>query len=302
MVRGVVIGVDAGGTKTAFRREAAGGADPVRGSGAGVNVQRDGLGASAAVLGDLLASALADVEPDQVRAVCLGVSGAGRQEDQAALRDAVLARLQAALPLFVVHDAEIALEAAFGADSGAICIAGTGSVVYGRTGGGQLLRTGGWGARLGDEGSGTAIGRDALRAVARHLDGGPRTALTALVADHLGLCTADDLIRWTYREDGAFASLVPLVLQAAPTDPVVDALLHLQADLLIQEVRRLAQNAGLRPRLAFFGGLSGEPVYRACLNAALRRHLPRWQQVETAAEPVDGAVLRAQRWAEERTR
>jgi N-acetylglucosamine kinase-like BadF-type ATPase len=301
-VPGALIGVDAGGTKTALRLLAPDRPEPLALAGPGVNLQRDGADRCVGALAAILEAALEKVGAGRVEAVCLGVSGAGREQEQTSLRDALAARLGSpGLPMLVVHDAEIALEAAFGAGSGAIGIVGTGSVAYGRTADGRVIRAGGWGARLGDEGSGTAIGRDALRAVARHLDGGPCTGLTALFAEHLGLRTDDDLIRWTYRETGAFASLVPLVLQAAPTDPIADALLRLHADLFLQDVRLLASrpSAEITPRLAFFGGVSGEPVYRAHLNAAFRRHLPRWQQVETTAEPVEGAVRRARRWAEE---
>ena len=303
----VYIGVDAGGTKTALRRLGPDETGARAAAGPGVNLQRDGLGQSATVLADLLRPLLnlRDGEHsggEEVRAVCIGVSGAGREEEQAALGDAIRQRLERPdLPLLVTHDAVLALEAVFGAGSGAVCIAGTGSVVYGRTQSGEVLRTGGWGALLGDEGSGTAIGQQAARAVARAFDGGPPTALTGLFAQHHGIHSAADLIRQTYREHRPFAALAPLVLHAAATDPIADAVLRQQADLLLQDVRRLASRAGdaLAPRLAFLGGLAGEPAYRAYLDTARRRHLPRWQQVEATAEPVDGALRLAQRWADE---
>ena len=299
------IGVDAGGTKTALRLSGPAGPAQPDALGPGVNLQRDGLEQSATVLADLLRPALEALAPDQPVSACAGVSGAGRASDQTALREAIRTRLgRPDLPLLVTHDAELALEAVFGAESGTACIAGTGSVVYGRTRNGEILRAGGWGARLGDEGSGTAVGQAAARAVARALDGGPATSLSDLFAEHVGLRTPDDLIRWTYREDGAFARLAPLVLQAAATDPVADAILLAQSDLLIQDVRRLASRAAdrLAPRITFLGGLAGEPVYRRYLNAALRRHLPRWTAVEATAEPVEGAVRRARRWAAEGAR
>ena len=304
-MRTVLIGVDAGGTKTALRCDDPAAPRRPDQTAPGVNLQRDGLEASAAVLAGLLGPVLQHIPPARLQAVCLGVSGAGRDEEQRALRDAVRARLgMPDVPLFVTHDAEIALEAVFGAKSGTITIAGTGSVVYGRTQQGEIVRAGGWGARLGDEGSGTAIGQAAARAVARAFDGGPPTALVGLFAARVQIRCAADLLRWTYHAHGAFAELAPLVLHAAPSDAVADGILRLQSDLLLQDVRRLAQQAGdgLAPRLAFLGGLAGEAVYQAYLNAALRRHLPRWQAVEAAAEPVEGAVRRARRWALERSR
>ena len=78
-------------------------------------------------------------------------------------------------------------------------ICGTGSIVYGRTVTGELLRAGGWGYLFGDEGSGYAIGIAALRAVMRAYDGrGRETLLSELVLGRYGLHTPPELIQAIY--------------------------------------------------------------------------------------------------------
>ena len=79
----------------------------------------------------------------------------------------------------IVNDATAALVGGTGHPFGVVCVAGTGSIAFGVNRAGERARAGGWGHLLGDEGSGYAIGLEALRAVCRASDGrGPQTALT----------------------------------------------------------------------------------------------------------------------------
>ena len=72
--------------------------------------------------------------------------------------------------LLVCSDFEIALRGAMN-EPGGILIAGTGSVAFGINERGMKARVGGWGHLIDDEGSGYAIGRDALAAAVRTEDG-----------------------------------------------------------------------------------------------------------------------------------
>ena len=81
--------------------------------------------------------------------------------------------------------------------------------------GGETARAGGWGWRLGDEGSGYDIGHRALIAALRDHDGrGPATLLTESIRGALSLGTIDELVDLTYRgnmgseEVAALAGLV----------------------------------------------------------------------------------------------
>ncbi|HPS81896.1 MAG TPA: BadF/BadG/BcrA/BcrD ATPase family protein, partial [Candidatus Limiplasma sp.] len=70
----------------------------------------------------------------------------------------------------LVGDQESALYGAVG-PYGAVLVAGTGSICYGRNRQGDTARSGGYGYLVDDEGSGYAIGRDILTAVLRAGDG-----------------------------------------------------------------------------------------------------------------------------------
>jgi len=68
-------------------------------------------------------------------------------------------------------------------------VAGTGSVVMGKSPDGSTISIGGWGRVIGDEGSGYYIGLEALKAVSREIDGGGKAGLPC--RGHLGSgCTS----------------------------------------------------------------------------------------------------------------
>ena len=101
-------------------------------------------------------------------------------------------------PLSIVGDQEIALSGAI-QGHGAVLIAGTGSICFGRDQLGNFFRVGGYGYRIDDEGGGFAIGREILTAVVRAADGRARpTLLTELVFNTLHLKDIGGLITWLY--------------------------------------------------------------------------------------------------------
>jgi N-acetylglucosamine kinase-like BadF-type ATPase len=294
------IGLDAGGTKTALRAEGAGGA--FERTGPGVNVRRDGHEAAVRVLAALVREALAAHPGHALGGVAAGVAGAGDEADarqiERGLREALA--LDPGIPLAVVHDAEIALEAAFGEGTGIVVIAGTGSIVYGRTTDGTTLRAGGWGRRLGDDGSGTALGRAALRAACAHRDGGPPTSLTVHLAEAHGLDSLDALLRWVYDGKGDLAALAPLLLSATEAgDTVANEILDRETDALAQQAAWVARRAGgrLEKRVSLLGGLVEEATYRQALLQALAHRLPGWFVAPCECEPVEGAVRLARRFS-----
>jgi N-acetylglucosamine kinase-like BadF-type ATPase len=88
--------------------------------------------------------------------------------------------------LVVMSDVELVHFASYGSSQGAVLIAGTGSIALMRDSMGTFHRSGGWGSSIDDAGSGTWLGQQACRAVARMLDGrGPATLLIRPVANFL---------------------------------------------------------------------------------------------------------------------
>ena len=102
----------------------------------------------------------------------------------------------------LVGDQVIALNGALSGEAGIALIAGTGSICFGKNGAGDYARSGGWGHLIGDEGSGYALGRDALAAVARAWDGwGEKTLLSRLLAEEMELDDQKKIISYTYGGD-----------------------------------------------------------------------------------------------------
>src|ERR671919_128842 len=178
-----VLGIDAGGTKTVCYLADASGQIIGEGRGGGANLQAHGELEVEKVFHAVIDQAIGEhaILP---AAICLGVAGVDRAEDDRVVR-AIVRRLGFKSHALVVNDALVALIAGNGDEPGVVLISGTGSIAYGVNAAGYAARSGGWGYVLGDEGSGYWIGRSALAAAVREADGrGPKTRLTPLILEH----------------------------------------------------------------------------------------------------------------------
>jgi glucosamine kinase len=197
----VVVGIDAGGTKTVCCLADADGRVLAEARGPGANLQNAGELEVERVLHQVITEVTRDAQ-EWPAAVCVGIAGVDRAGDAAVVRS-ILLRIVPRSRVVVVNDALVALEAGVPGRPGVVLIAGTGSIAYGRNADGWAARAGGWGYLLGDEGSGFWLGRQALRSVVRSSDGrGPHTLLTARVLAHFGIARTQDLVREIY--DGNF--------------------------------------------------------------------------------------------------
>jgi glucosamine kinase len=215
-----------------------------------------------------------------------GVAGAGtepmRSTVEKALREAGIAEGVSA-----GADAEAAFSDAFGdADPGILLISGTGSIALGRGADGRMVRVGGWGGYLGDEGSGYAVGTAALRAIVRGRDRrGRPTSIQAPILKALGVDTAEGLIDWVASADKAdVASFVPIVFREAEAgDAVASDIVDGAVDDLVSHVLTTIDRLGpwsVSPVVACAGGLisEGGPLHdplTAALEASSCRLLGR---------------------------
>lgn len=235
----ILIGVDAGGTKTAVvvmdgDRELA------RSVGAPGAVRAGRALVAASRITVAVRRALTDAGLLHGDVLVVGAAGVGREPERNELRE-ILRGERLAERVIVTGDLDIALEAAFGEGPGVVLVSGTGSVAVGRTPDGVTHRKGGLGWQMGDEGSGYAIGRAALLAVGRAHDGrGPATALAERLAAVSGK-DFGDLVRWsTSAEPGEVAALAPAVLDAARQgDAVAKGIAEAAATELVAHVTAL---------------------------------------------------------------
>lgn len=294
------IGLDVGDSTSLLLADAGTASSPLELHGPGGNPNRIGLDGTVQVVVDLVRKALRDRPTAESLTVCAGVAGAGREDEQERLATRLRTALSGGIrsvQVRVAHDASIALEAAFGAESGVVVIAGSGSVGVGRTTDGSVLRVGGWGYLLGDPASGYALGRAGLRAVAAAHEGGPDTALRTHVQQQFGIDGRESLIQTVYGEDVALQTVAPLVVDAAADgDPVADGILKDQTEELAQHVRWLIDRTpALRSRIALHGGMTNSDHYVHRLRQALHRDLPDWTITRLDTPPVLGALRMARR-------
>lgn len=110
-----------------------------------------------------------DILKDVRRAV-LGLPGWGEVSNlDAQVSDWLNQHLKCDLCL--LNDVELAQRAAFDDGPGILLLSGTGSMAVSRTADGKLIRVGGFGDLIGDEGSAYDIGRTALAYLAQESDG-----------------------------------------------------------------------------------------------------------------------------------
>ena len=187
---------------------------------------------------------------------------------------------------------------AFGDGPGLLLIGGTGSIAWGRTADGRTARTGGWGQRLGDEGSGFALGLGALRAAVCAHDGrGPMTSLLEAALAHAEVPAPEQLVGWTARaEKGEIAALAPVVAEAAAEgDDVAKALVAEAARDLALHVSTLQRRLSPweeTPTLALAGGLlaPGRPLRENVIREVQRLDAPP-VVLERDVDAARGAAL-----------
>lgn len=231
-----------------------------------VNPMAVGPEHAARVIQDGIRAALtrANLTSAEIKAVGIGVAGALTGEMPHWL-NTVVGKALPGVPVVTASDSEIALTGAHGKRQGILVIAGTGSIVLGINSSGQSCLVGGWGYLVGDEGSGFWLGREALRAAARAVDGrGPASPLTAELLSRESFKSRDSLVEWVYRTPvniREIAQLAPLVLQyAAVKDGIALPLVEAAADELALAVRTVQHTVAEDAlRIAFGGGLLAAP-------------------------------------------
>lgn len=119
----------------------------------------------------------------------------------------------------VSNDMELAHSALFEPGEGILIYGGTGSVAVSRDRSGQLVRAGGYGFVIGDEGGGFWIGREALRYVTQFWDLGKDPNTSILASQILAIASPSDwngLREYVYKGGRqAVAALAPIVGDSA---------------------------------------------------------------------------------------
>ena len=271
----LVVGVDGGGSKTHVVVADGRGKELASLTGEASAVRPGDALHSAEVISRLVRECLAIAErEDRPRALVAGVAGVGREDERRALLRA-LEGAKLAEDVQVVPDALIALEDAFGEGAGILLVAGTGSVAFGRGPTGHVVRCGGWGPVIGDEGSGAWIGRRALSVVTAAHDGRePETRLGGAVLTALELDEVDQLVAWAASASTKdLAKLAASVLTlAAERDLRANSICTIAAEELVIHVRTLASQLFVDERVSLPVALAGGLMQRGSFLRRLVEH------------------------------
>ncbi|MFI6226178.1 N-acetylglucosamine kinase [Micromonospora echinospora] len=255
-------------------------------------------GQPAARIADAVGAALADLGPVPDGPVTVGVGMTGlngrtppTDDLRTRLRDRGLRGT-----LHVADDSVTAYLGALGPVPGAVVAAGTGVVVLAAASDGRTARVDGWGAALGDRGSGHWIGRTALRQALRQRDrdrAGP--LLDAAVATFGPVETLP--ARWreqppTPERLAGFAGVVAELARAG--DPDARSVWRragvLLADSAVAALRRTGL-AGADVPVAGTGGVfAAADLLLPTFTRALRVGAPYARPVTATADPLAGAL------------
>jgi glucosamine kinase len=293
MTTPLFIGVDGGGSRCSARLRAADGRLLGEGSGGPANARLGDPAIAEVMKACRAALASAGLGEEALARTHAGFGLAGTQQEEH--RQWVLAQPHPFASLSVDTDSYAAWLGAFKGRDGAILIVGTGSAGLAVVGG-RRVSVGGWGAEIGDEGSGMAIGRAAIRRSIWALEGmGELTALAKDVLGHFDGSPANAVIWADAANPGDYARLTPVVFDHAERrDPLALSILHEAALEVERHVMRLLDHGA--PAVAMIGGVF--PKIRPWLAPPLHSFVV--PVVEGESDAMEGAILMAQRAAASR--
>ena len=298
------LGIDGGGTNCRAAVMDSAGKICGEGLAEAANFLRVGLEKAVAHVSEAVGKACdqAGIKPSQITSAYVGLAGVSHPEHHRRM----LVALKEALPIPEITletDARVALAGATGNQPGVVIIAGTGSIACGINSRGRFARAGGWGPAMGDEGSGSYIGRRALEAVMMAWDyRGEPTTMMEPVLKHFGVTSPPELppvIYDPYAEVmGRIAQLSKIVVvEARNGDKIAgeilkDAAVHLaRAAIAVIDQLRMEHEEF---RVACVGGVfeSGDMV-----SEPLKQEILKFAPKVIIAPPIDPPVIGAVKMA-----
>jgi N-acetylglucosamine kinase-like BadF-type ATPase len=303
------LGVDGGGTKTAFL--------VIDESGRVLATHSEGPAYYPEIGWDALRGMLArgieatcrqaGLAPSAVNFSFLGLPAYGEDSRLVPALDDVAATLLPVGRYRCGNDALCGWAGALACGDGINIIAGTGSMAYGEFEG-RTARAGGWGELFSDEGSAYWVASQGLALFSRMSDGrSERGVLYEVVRRHFALESDLDVCARIYGESPSqrsdLAALAPVIAQAATAgDQQAAALFTRAADEFIQMVRAVRAGLGV-PRhaplsVSYSGGMfQQKDLLLEPLRSKLADESPGYRLVAPRLPPAAGAALYAAKLA-----
>lgn len=288
------LGIDGGGTKTAFVLADEQNRIIKEVTGAPSNPVDIGMEKALTVIGEGIEILLEGI-PHNTVSVFAGVAGAMTGDNGERIR--AYLNTQGFAFADCGSDVQNVVAAGLGKSDGICTIMGTGSATFLQKKG-ELLRFGGYGYLLEDGGSGYALGRDAVRAaLAAEEEGGEPTLIRDLLLSALNVPTVLSALSDFYRGGKSYiASFAPLVFQAYEQgDNVATQILYIHMACVARDLAKARRALGGDGpiRVVLVGGLTRQI---AVLLPILKQQLDDQAMYEITVltePPVMGAVALA---------
>jgi N-acetylglucosamine kinase-like BadF-type ATPase len=294
-----IVGLDGGGTKTSCIIADQSGKSLLETSGGPSNFLTIGNDKAAANIILLVKSGLSRLDStlENVSIILAGVSGAGRKFHADQFKEALLRKLPEKITdVYVESDARVALEGALAGEPGAILIAGTGSIIFGKDTSGKIYRAGGFGRMIGDEGSGYSIGVKTLRMVSNMIDGreSPEKILDGF-RTIFHIKNEDDLINLVHNPGFDVASIALFTIKSAEEGSIkAREILEGESDELIKQVSVIKSKISTsRLALVLIGSLIENDNYYSKLLIKKLKKVQNITLSERKYSPAMGAVIMA---------
>lgn len=305
-----LLAVDGGGTKTLAVITDANGAILGKGKAGATNYHVVGAGEAKDALEKAILAAFKDagIDPGKVGAVkkavfaLAGIDTENDEKEVAGVVQEAVKNLSIKIEkLQVENDCLSALLGATGDKAGVLLIAGTGSIVFAHDGNIRIIRSGGWGHRFGDEGSGYWIGKQAIESVLKMHDGrGEDTLLAKLVLEKFHFTKIEDLYNWAYSDSysvddvGGLATTVDEAFQLG--DAVSKRILDGAVDELLLLVGTAIEKADIQQDefdLFLQGGVFQNNHYiKNQVRRKVQQSFTKVNIITTTEEPIKNIIKR----------
>jgi N-acetylglucosamine kinase-like BadF-type ATPase len=253
------LGIDAGATATKWSIH-----DGTKTVTSGKSAAMDGhiyRAESAKRMHEVLLDIASQCDGAHVTSIYAGLTGLAESPEDRAKIESIFKGYFPNAVCTLVLDIELAYRAYFKPGAGILLYAGTGSIAMHITQAGELVRAGGWGYLLGDEGAGYWIGREAMRHIALQLELKIRDPFTDLICKKLGISNWGDIRSIVYgAERSSVAAITKDVASLAlQGDSVAIGILERASEHLAELISRsdeIIGQAGLP--IIFSGGVASE--------------------------------------------
>ena len=300
MKKSIFFGIDGGGTHSRLALTDGDGKVLAYSEAGSSNIYSVSKEKVYANLSQLLDTALTSIgiQKDSLAAGCIGSAGLGRETERKLFRGFIDTLLGPEFPVTLCSDGEILLCGGLGNLEGYCLIAGTGSIALGRSRDGRVVRSGGHGYMLGDEGSASWTGRIAIARILRSLEERDLpTKMLDPVLKAAGLDESGDLIQYVHSDadKAKIAALAPVVTAAAREgDALALDILHTGAKelaLLVKSV--LGQSPWIKRRVLVLAGgaMENDEVLTKKLKEILTIEFPDLAVTSPKGSGLEGACM-----------